>query len=320
MFGLLQYILVKLPLRLWSGTSSSEIMPSFADIPTELEIQILERLADDKKALNSMMRVNRAWHMHAISLLWRHASAEDLAKIEPLPRRQYYADMLIKLEVTARQCYHKFKFLLFTTLTEVILDPPVYGQQFPVIRSIRLRPYLQPTLRKIHLERGFLLTEDALDMICLGCPLLEDLKLASQLAFADPDEYLTHWTLNFPKVSRLVLAWKCKHSSSALEHLGEQLPSLEHLEVQYHDLDSWQQGPFRAVFPRLKSLELDCQPYSPDHNFDEDCKKIVADRYLSTLLKLAPKLETFRLGWTSRTNGMNWVWKEMSIAELQELR
>ncbi|KAG9532389.1 hypothetical protein KCU71_g22976, partial [Aureobasidium melanogenum] len=103
MFGLLQYILVKLPLRLWSGTSSSEIMPSFADIPTELEIQILERLADDKKALNSMMRVNRAWHMHAISLLWRHASAEDLAKIEPLPRRQYYADMLIKLEVTARQ-------------------------------------------------------------------------------------------------------------------------------------------------------------------------------------------------------------------------
>lgn len=47
---------------------------------------------------------------------------------------------------------------------------------------------------------------------------------------------------------------------------------------------------------------------------------MVADKYLSTLLKLAPRLETLRLGWTSRTNGMNWVWKEMSIAELQELR
>ncbi|KAG9847405.1 hypothetical protein KCV05_g5630, partial [Aureobasidium melanogenum] len=295
-------------------------MPSFADIPTELEFQILEHLADDKKALNSMMRVNQAWHMHAISLLWRHASAQDLAKIEPLSRRQYYADMFVKLEVTTRKCYHQFRFLLFTTLTEVIPDPPLAEQRRPLIRSIRLRPYLQPTLRKLHLEYSFVLTEDALDMICLGCPRLEDLKLASQLAFGDPDGYLLHLVFNFTKLSRLVIAWKCAFSNSALEHLGEQLPSLEHLEVRYHDLDSWQQGPSRAVFPRLKSLEVDCQPYSPHHNVDEDCKKIVADKLLSTLLKLAPRLETFRLGWTSRTNGMNWVWKEMGIVELQELR
>lgn len=241
-------------------------MPSFADIPTELEIQILKHLADDKRALNSMIRVNRAWHMHAINLLWRHASAQDLAEIEPLPRRQYYADMLIKLEVTARQCYPKFNFLLFTTLTEAILDPPVFRQVTPVFRSIRLRPYLQPSLRKLHLENGVVLTEDALDMICLSCPLLEDLKLASRLAFADPNEYLTHWTLNFPRLSRLVLAWKDSYSRSALQHLGEQLPSLEHLEVRYHDLDVWQQGPSRAVFPRLKSFELHYQTYSRHHN------------------------------------------------------
>ncbi|CAD0091313.1 unnamed protein product [Aureobasidium mustum] len=240
-------------------------MPYLADLPTELEIQILEYLADDKRALNSVIRVNRAWNMHAINLLWRHASAQDLAKIEPFPRRQYYADMVIELDVKTRQCYQRFRFLLFTTLTEVILDPPLFDSM-PLMRSIRLRPCLQPTLRKLHLEPGFVLTEDALDMISLCCPLLEDLKLSSRLVFGDSDEYLTHSTFNLPKLSRLVLAWEYKYSSPALERLGHQLPSLEHLEVRWHDLDVWEQEPSMAVFPRLKFLELDCPPYSPRLN------------------------------------------------------
>lgn len=261
----LDSVLVKDAFPLSMETSSSGAMPSLADIPTELEIQILEHLADDKKALNSMIRVNRAWHLHAISVLWRHSDAADLAKIEPLPRRQYYADMLTKLEVTTRQCFRQFKYLSFTTLTEVVLDPPLW-QDAPTLRSVRLRPYLQPTLRKLHLEQGFVLTEDQLDIIYLSCPLLEDLQLASKLAFGQPEDYLTHLTFNFPKLSRLVLAWKCRYSRSALEHLGDQLPSLEHLEVRYHDLSVWEQEPSMAVFPRLKFLGLDWAPYSPHLN------------------------------------------------------
>lgn len=240
-------------------------MPSLADIPTELEIQILEHLAGDKKALNSLIRVNRAWHLHAISFLWRYSDAADLEKIEPLSRRQYYADMLTKLEVTTRLCFQQFRYLTFTTLIEVVLDPPLF-QGGPTLPSVRLRPYVQATLRKLHLGQGFVLTEDQLDIICLSCPQLEDLKLASKLAFGQPEECLAHLTFNFPKLSRLVLAWKCRYSRSALEHLGDQLPSLEYLEVRHHDLVMWEQGSSMAVFPRLKHLALDCPPYSPHLN------------------------------------------------------
>lgn len=61
---------------------SSGAMPSLADLPAELEIHIIEHLADDKKALNSLTRVNRAWHMHAVSLLWRYSAARATNSIE----------------------------------------------------------------------------------------------------------------------------------------------------------------------------------------------------------------------------------------------
>jgi hypothetical protein len=42
------------------------------------------------------------------------------------------------------------------------------------------------------------LTIDAMDLMCMGCPLLEDLELTCQLAFINPEEHLLHAPFNFP--------------------------------------------------------------------------------------------------------------------------
>jgi hypothetical protein len=99
-----------------------------------------------------------------------------------------------------------------------------------------------------------------MDLICLSCPLLEDLELSCQRAFNETDEYLIHATLNFPKLLRFVFGWDCILSRSAIEHLSGQLPSLEYLDVGYNCLNRLEEYS-GVVFPQLMTLELHCMPY-----------------------------------------------------------
>jgi hypothetical protein len=72
-------------------------MPSFVNLPTEIEYMIFQYLADDKKALYYTIRVSRAWYEHTNGLLWQHFSALSLALVEELPQRQDCANKAVKL-------------------------------------------------------------------------------------------------------------------------------------------------------------------------------------------------------------------------------
>jgi hypothetical protein len=238
-------------------------MHSFLNLPTEMECKIFGYLADDKKALYSTIRVSQAWHEHTNGLLWQHFSATDLAIIEGFPLRQDCANKVVKLDVSNSICYSRFRFLSFLALTEVILDADHPTHHRPHIGTVRITPFLQPTLRKLHLGDHFVLTEDALDLICLKCPQLEDLEIAAQLAFDRPDEYLIHATFNFPKLLRLVFAWNNIVTGSALKRLSEQLPSLEYLDIGRNYFGMW--GVISGVvYPRLKTFKMDCSEILSD--------------------------------------------------------
>jgi hypothetical protein len=237
-------------------------MPSFANLPTEIEYEIFQYLADDKTALYSTIRVSQAWHEHTNGLLWQHFSASSLALIEGLPRRQDCANKVVKLDVSDLTCYSRFRFLSFPALTEVILDAlPECRTGF---RTVRILPFLPPTLRKLHLGEHFVLTEDAMDLLCLKCPLLEDLEIAAELTFKQPDEYLVHATFNFPELLRLIFTWDNTITGPTLKRLSEQLPSLEYLNIGYGHLELWDvlSG---VVFPQLKVFKMDCT-----HQIDPD--------------------------------------------------
>jgi hypothetical protein len=206
-------------------------MPLFANLPTEIESKIVDYLADDRKALYPATRVSQAWHKHTVDLLWQHFSADDLAGIEELPRLQYYADKVVKLVVTSSSCYSQFRLLSFPALTKVILDAHHLPDHRPRLGTVRISPYLQPTLRKLHLKYHFGLTEDALDLICLSCPLLEDLELVARIASGNPYETLIPATFNFPKLLRLVYGWVSLSMHSTVKRLSELLPSLEYLDI-----------------------------------------------------------------------------------------
>lgn len=231
----------------------------FPNLSTKIESKILEFLADDKDALYSTIRVSQAWHKQTVDLLWQHLSANKLSMFEE-PRRQHYANKVTKLEVTNRDCYSEFRTLSFPALVEVTLNAHYLPDLRPRPGEVRIRPYLQPTLRKLHLTELFILTEDALDLICLCCPLLEDLRLSAQLAVNDPYGNLIHTTFVFPRLLRLVFELNNIISHSAMRRLSEQLPSLEYLELgpQYFDLREEFVG---AVFSRLRTLKLYWTPH-----------------------------------------------------------
>lgn len=239
-------------------------MPSFEDLPTEIEIYLLGFLADNKKALFSTVRVSQAWHRYTVDLLWRRSSANNLADVEE-PRRQHYANRLVKLEVTKLWYFYQFRFLSFPDLVEVSLGKNNSPKDDRLLGTVWISPYLQPSLRKLCLTGSFFLTEHAMDLICLSCPLLEDLELASQFAFTSPNGCLLHSSFNFPKLRRLVYSWGMFASRSAMKRMSEQLPVLEYLEITAHDLDLWR-GASEPVFPQLKTLFLGLfsRPSIPD--------------------------------------------------------
>ena len=239
-------------------------MPLFANLPTEIESKILEFLADDKEALYSTIRINQAWLERTVDLLWQHFSANDFAMIEE-PRRQHYADKVVKLEVTSLICYSRFRFMSFPALVEVTLGADYYKDYRPRLGRVRISPFLQSSLKRLHLIEPFILTEDAMDLICLRCPLLEDLELTSQLAFIHPEMYLLHASFNFPKLRKLVYKWDILTSQQAMKRLAEQLPLLEYLDISQNDLGMWG-GVSGPVFPELKTLVLDLleRPLIPD--------------------------------------------------------
>jgi hypothetical protein len=231
-------------------------MPSFANLPTEIEFKILNYLADDKQALYSTIHVSQAWHEHTNNLLWQHFPAWDLAMIEGLPRRQHYANQVIKLNVESLSHYSRFRSLSFPALTEVILGADIQRDYRPKVGSVRISSYLSPTLRKLHLKELFVLTIDAMDLMCMGCPLLEDLELTCQLAFINPEEHLLHVPFNFPKLRRLVYGWDGIVSQPVMKRLSEQFFLLEYLDIGHHDLAIWRGDP-GLLFPELKTLLFD---------------------------------------------------------------
>lgn len=232
------------------------MMPLFANLPTEIESNILKFLADDKNALYSTIRISQAWHKQTVDMLWQHFSARDLAMMEGGLRRQHYADKVVKLEVKTRLCYSQFRFLSFPALIEVDLGALWHPDSQPRLGGVRISSFLPPSLRKLRLTEPFVLTEDAMDLICLSCPPLEDLELVSRLSFIHHEEYLLHSPFNFPKLRRLVYKWDILTSQPVMKRLSEQLPLLEYLDISQDDLGMWAAVSV-PVFSELRTLSLD---------------------------------------------------------------
>jgi len=126
-------------------------MPLFTNLPTKIESKILQFLANDKEALYSTIRINQAWHKHTVDLLWRHFSADDLSMTEE-PQRQDYANKVVKMEVISLSCYSQFRFLSFPALVEVTLGVHYLPEYRPRLGTVRISPFLQPSLRKLRCD------------------------------------------------------------------------------------------------------------------------------------------------------------------------
>ncbi|THX38838.1 hypothetical protein D6D10_04754 [Aureobasidium pullulans] len=268
-------------------------MASFANLPTEMQDEVFGYLADDRKSLNSFIRVDRTWHQHTISLLWQHSSREALESITSVTRRQWHADMIHRLTFTKEYQNAALKFLPFSNLTQLILGSGSFdGQSY---EPIKIRHLLPSTLRRLEIQPGYFYTPDTLDLISMCCPSLQDLRVLACPFTIDRNELLQGLIPAFPTLRRLEIG--CDLGGvprTALEHLGQVLPMLDTFVIKgHHNLDSWRGMP-GPMFSSLRTLVLE-YAYISGHRWTYRWEDSMADEHLSILLGLAPSLERYRI-------------------------
>ncbi|KAI4758563.1 hypothetical protein E4T52_12193 [Aureobasidium sp. EXF-3400] len=154
-------------------------MPSFSQLPLEVQQNILDHLVKDKQSLTlrdrqnllAPMRVNSFWFHYTADILWNKISRlETTFKHMGLQddRRQLYVSKIrILILHTARIYFDLIQNLKFDSLTHLSLRGDHMG----------IMPFLQPNLKTIIFNSNFDLTSHELSRINVLCPHLHELHI-----------------------------------------------------------------------------------------------------------------------------------------------
>lgn len=154
-------------------------MPSFSQLPREIQQNILDYLVKDKRSLTlrdrqnllAPMRVNSFWFHHTADILWNKISRLEITfkhmGLEDDRRQLYVSKIRILILHTARIYFDLIENLKFDSLTHLSLRGDHMG----------ILPFLQPNLKTINLASSFDLTSHELSQINVLCPNLHELHI-----------------------------------------------------------------------------------------------------------------------------------------------
>ncbi|GAD95381.1 hypothetical protein AOR_1_874074 [Paecilomyces variotii No. 5] len=148
---------------------------------------VFEQLDSDSPSLFAAIQVNKTWFLNGITILWKKADTDALAKVSE-ERRQIYASCIHKLTFNGpgdEEYYMSFQDLVFTNLREVSIDSyrPKTGHQ------PNLLPLLPPTLEKFSFYGGELGLE-VLDHLQTNCRRLQSILIDSPGPDVTPTAFL----------------------------------------------------------------------------------------------------------------------------------
>ncbi|KAG9664740.1 hypothetical protein KCU95_g4215, partial [Aureobasidium melanogenum] len=142
------------------------MIPAALSLPEILSC-VFNLLGQDRKTLRSAACVNRIWFHEATRLLWAKSDLKALMAIEPSSRRTIYASKI---------CHFTIHFGFDHVDTDLDLDfqllRVLHFTDFTLPQDINLRPYIQPTLEKLHLRDWPPIT--FLDGLNKYCPRLRE--------------------------------------------------------------------------------------------------------------------------------------------------
>jgi hypothetical protein len=222
----------------------------FSDLALEIQLLIFGQF--DRPSLHSAVQVNKQWHDLSATQLWKEPSisrVRNLASLQPLQRRQYYASKIRRLNIRVLSITSAFDNLVFSSLEALRLYD--YGSG----TKVHLVPYLQSRIRTLSF-RGRDLNTQSLNLVRSCCPLLTELMIRGPLgnvdntafaSFIQSLSYLRNLSLSYTfDVSAATAMFKTNMESlaSKLEVLGlEDLMDLPNPE------------PFRMFMMNCKSLK-----------------------------------------------------------------
>jgi len=161
-------------------------------LPTDIQLSILELLAEDARHAVSTLQydeawrcyaqsllpailVNRSWSARGTNLLWREPFTPALAKIQP-QRRQRYADKVQSIGLYLYrqdhvECPAAFANVSFPQLKRLEIN------SCPPWMKLDLRPYMSPSITSFTMLGCPYLPSSLLDLIAFCCPKLRDVHL-----------------------------------------------------------------------------------------------------------------------------------------------
>jgi hypothetical protein len=154
-------------------------MPSFSQLPREVQQNILDHLVKDKRSLTlrdrqnllAPMRVNSFWFHHTADILWNKISRLEITfkhmGLEDDRRQLYVSKIRILILHTARIYFDLIENLKFDSLVHLSLRGDHMG----------ILPFLQPNLKTINLASSFDLTSHELSQMNVLCPNLHELHI-----------------------------------------------------------------------------------------------------------------------------------------------
>lgn len=167
----------------------------------ELLALVLSFLHNDPPSLSSAARVNSAWNMHSIKLLWLRPLSRGLLHVSQ-DRRQLYADHIQSLsfdcEQEDRSTHAQYASLQFPKLRHISIDTYRPTDTTPWIRQ-----YLQPALQQLEFYGGNL-HEDIRPLLSELCPRLKKL-LIGNIGTDIPAENLVEFLTSFRELKDITL-------------------------------------------------------------------------------------------------------------------
>lgn len=168
-------------------------------LPPELQQEILSYFDEDVAALSIAIRVSKAWYHDCIGMLWCISSQKMLTKVSTPDRQQYYANLIVDLNVDDE-------------LSHNWCD----GLEFPSLKMIRFMRGSLPVSKFRHLLQTGLHTlhysnrepDDATLQMLGSCPnQVEELEMMlPESSNISPDQFMP-FLQSFPALRRLNLTF-----------------------------------------------------------------------------------------------------------------
>lgn len=164
-----------------------------SQLATEIQLEILEHLAEDgrrqvaefpyneawrryARLMLPFILVNKAWFDRGTDLLWREPFTPALAAINPESRRQFYAKKVQSLGLYLFRSDHvdcpaTFANMRFPRLRRLEVN------NCPTWMRMDIAPYLSSTITSFTLLGCDVLARTSLDLVAFCCPKLQDIYL-----------------------------------------------------------------------------------------------------------------------------------------------